>query len=774
MSNDRLKRLDRLMIWQPLYSPGIYWLLGAGLIALIIAARSMAVSEKSRSVLILGLRGVVFAVLLVILLNPVDRRQTHLPPQPPTVALLVDCSESMALGRQEARLDTVKRTIAQASSQTSAQPPPRLEMYRFGRRLAKVAGIADLEATEDASRLKEALERLPSRLAGDDPQAVILFSDGAINDSEGLTALAAAFHEQQLPVHAFVPPEDPLRGDVAVTELAIPQAVRAGDDVTVRAVVHCRGFDGERVVVAVRPEGRPQATPLATLPMTLAEGPNPLELVLNVDQAQGPLAIDVPVLPGEALSINNHVPFQLAGRDGTLQVLYMEGTEGNEYRWLRDALEENPDIQCEPLVVNDQYASRPTLQRVDDPYRGFPSTRAELFEYDVVICSDIPQGAFTAEQIAWTVELVDKRGGGFAMVGGHTSFGSGGWDRTPWEQLIPFDMTGRRDYLGQSFSVEIPASAATHPIWQLLEDPGKNRDALRAMPQFGGTNLISRVKPAATLLGQTTSALPRVGVMPVFACEPFGRGRTFAMSTDTTYAWGRLFETQWGEGDNRYYRKFWRNVVRWLAENSYASQRQLVVKTDRVIYAPGEPIQLTVEAFDEQLRPTLEYELDARITAKATATAAGKETATAISSIRLQPVSGLSRYAGELAAELPAGQMDRSLPLQPARITVTAWKDKQQIATTDVDVQLLKQSDEWLHPQARPEILATLAEATGGLTLHSSNDVAELLSSFTPGPGEVLTHDRPKWDRPSLWGVLVLLLAAEWSLRRASRRHPLS
>jgi len=47
--------------------------------------------------------------------------------------------------------------------------------------------------------------------------------------------------------------------------------------------------------------------------------------------------------------------------------------------------------------------------------------------------------------------------------------------------------------------------------------------------------------------------------MPVFACESYGKGRTFAFAPDTTVDWGRFFESQWGEGgDNRYFRRFWR------------------------------------------------------------------------------------------------------------------------------------------------------------------------------------------------------------------------
>ena len=50
------------------------------------------------------------------------------------------------------------------------------------------------------------------------------------------------------------------------------------------------------------------------------------------------------------------------------------------------------------------------------------------------------------------------------------------------------------------------------------------------------------------------------------------------MATDTTRDWGMDFERIWGEGDNRYFRKFWRNVVKWLAENSAGSNRRLQVE----------------------------------------------------------------------------------------------------------------------------------------------------------------------------------------------------
>jgi hypothetical protein len=68
--------------------------------------------------------------------------------------------------------------------------------------------------------------------------------------------------------------------------------------------------------------------------------------------------------------------------------------------------------------------------------------------------------------------------------------------------------------------------------------------------------------------------------------ETFGRGRTFAMATDSTYAWGTDFEKSRGEADNRYFRKFWRNVVHWLTENCTGANRRLIVETDKILYKP--------------------------------------------------------------------------------------------------------------------------------------------------------------------------------------------
>jgi uncharacterized membrane protein len=418
------------------------------------------------------------------------------------------------------------------------------------------------------------------------------------------------------------------------------------------------------------------------------------------------------------------------------------------------------------MVVDAQYVARPRLQRVNDPYRGYPTTREELFKYDVVICSDISQGAFTREQMAWTVELVGDRGGGFAMVGGHTSFGAGRWDSTSWDKLIPVDMSGGRigsGYITQQFRVTVPPQALDHPIWQLLEDPERNRRALQRIPVFYGTNLIQRLKPAATLLGETSSPLRPVGIMPVFACESYGRGRTFAMATDSTFAWGQAFERHWGEGDNRYFRKFWRNVIRWLTENSIAGSKRLSIDADKVIYRPGEPIRLTAVAYDTSYNETVDYRLTAHLRPDQA------EESSPVS-VTLTPVAAQNRYEGQLEARLPtlsdSGAGQATSTLRTANIEVVASDTNREIGRSTLAIQVLHDSRELLRPRPVPENLKRLADGTDGVVLGEATDLADLLAQFPAAPGEVIVHRSPTWDRSWFWGLLVLLLSLEWSLRR--------
>jgi hypothetical protein len=302
-----------------------------------------------------------------------------------------------------------------------------------------------------------------------------------------------------------------------------------------------------------------------------------------------------------------------------------------------------------------------------------------------------------------------------------------------------------------------------HPIWRIVDDPVRNKQILARMPIFTGSNLVERLKPASMALGYSDRALPRVGVMPVFACEAYGKGRTFAMTTDTTADWGMYFERNWGEnGDNRYFRKFWRNVVLWLAENSAGANRRLRIETDKVLYRPGEPIHVNARAYDEKLEETQRYRLTAHLR-RTGQTVSLQEAA-------LTPRPGEASYQGDLTTpalgQLPLAPQEGTVAPRLVALDVSAYDGDTLASHATLDVQVLDDPIEYQDPRPDPARLEQLARDSGGTILHSAEQLAGILNTYQTAPGEVVVYKTPLWDHAAVWFLLLALLTADWVLRR--------
>ena len=275
-----------------------------------------------------------------------------------------------------------------------------------------------------------------------------------------------------------------------------------------------RGFAGKRAELTVRLISDPHAQPIATMPLTLADGEQTPELVIETDRAKGGLLAEVSSFPHEAVASNNSVAFQISPRESKLRVIYMEGNRSGRIPLLAGRTSGRPRHQ----VHVDAAWAISTM-----PGRGF---RASATPRVVIRRRGKSSSATTWSSAATSPARRSppsssrgrsswsrKRGGGFAMIGGKTSFGSGGWDQTVWDGLIPVDMSGRGPQRSENYwarlRVVIPPQAMDHPIWRIVDDPERNRQVLAALPTFYGTNLTDRLKPAATALGLSAGPVRR-------------------------------------------------------------------------------------------------------------------------------------------------------------------------------------------------------------------------------------------------------------------------
>ncbi|MEJ7636480.1 MAG: glutamine amidotransferase [Singulisphaera sp.] len=262
---------------------------------------------------------------------------------------------------------------------------------------------------------------------------------------------------------------------------------------------------------------------------------------------------------------------------------------------------EDPDIECTAVLPGGAEGDFSFFTRADDRTRGLPETPSELFAYDALILSNVPREALGEQTLAWVDEWIGRRGGGLCMVGGPNSFASGQWGGTPVGTMLPVSLLpDGRDWNEAPTRMVPDLARASHPIWHLSADDAQNRAILKTLPGFLGSNRVGSPKSGAEVLALA-------GTQPALAVQPYGRGRTVVMTTPITRRWAGDFIQSWGEKDARYYKKFWRNTVYWLTENSSIGRRRLLAETDKRLYRPGEPIVLRARTFDENAALTLDY-----------------------------------------------------------------------------------------------------------------------------------------------------------------------
>jgi hypothetical protein len=96
------------------------------------------------------------------------------------------------------------------------------------------------------------------------------------------------------------------------------------------------------------------------------------------------------------------------------------------------------------------------VQNIEVSLQGLsalPLTLAEWRNWEAVAFADVPAVAMTPEQMLMAQDYVRSLGGGFAMIGGEEGFGAGGYFKTPIEELLPVDMSIRKQKVLPSLAV---------------------------------------------------------------------------------------------------------------------------------------------------------------------------------------------------------------------------------------------------------------------------------------------------------------------------------
>ncbi|HUB09636.1 MAG TPA: glutamine amidotransferase [Myxococcales bacterium] len=755
----------RLVALSPLPGWARLALLAAAALSVWLAARGLARERhRGRRAALLSLRAVSALALAALLLEPGIRLLQTMRVKSRLLVLL-DSSRSMGFPAESPQGNDVPPTRGQAAARWFADHRGdfrdlegrfRVEYYTFGadtasadlQRLATAATPTGAR-TDILGALQSAFEGSGAS-AGRKVAAALVVSDGT--DNVGLAAGVgphekAALERLGAPVSTVLVGEGGLR-DLSIAAVKVDDFAFVRNSVTAEVQVASQGFSGESVPVTLTREGRVVGTQQITLEAGRHRYPVTFKFVPD-QTGRFVYTVSVPVQPGEAVADNNKRAFVLKVIRDRVRVLLVAGRPSWDVRFLRGLLHQDPNVDLVSFFIlrdatDETQASTSELSLI--PFPTEEIFRQQIDTFDLVILQNFAWRPYFRQGPDVSPYFPDIRryvlgGGALLMIGGDNSFGEGHYDETELGDVLPVTSVGLPPPL-DPFTVRLTEEGKRHPVMSLVEGGEANARLWASLPALPGLNLV-RAKPGARVLLEHPLLSAGGQNAPVLVVADEGRGRSMALTTDSSWYWSLPAE---GRGlSNRSYERFWNNAIRWLVRDPDLTQ--ISVEAERHTVEPGQPAAFVVKARQADYGPAAGAEVSLKLLDSET----GKQVAQA------RGVAGTDGSARLELANLPPGAY---------RAVAGATLGGSDLGSGE-DVVAVRQSGiETDDPLPRPELLQQIAKITGGSYAELPRSLPSL-HALDPEVVEVgRRKDRPIWD--NLWPLLALCLTmgSEWWLRR--------
>ncbi len=750
--------------------------------------REAALVSPLRRIVLFGLRLCVLCLPLVMLLEPVIviSREEHVPSH---VLVLVDASPSMGLRdawRDEAAAAQVAQHFAVENGVAGLRELPRLDLaqrflspqllealQRDGDRVLHLHTFADrldetavphpeastLSVHGESTALGAALRQALLAYAGIPVSGVLVLSDGQSTAGESPDVAAKLAADEGIPVFAVAAgtldgprnaqiidlETSPLAFVLDPNRLTVHVQSRGMQDVTATLLIEQRKNGGawsefarEDVILGL--DGALQA-----FPFEFSEPrPAKVEFRATLQDTGAELSQDDNVAHAEVRLIRQR-----------LNVLLIAGSTFPEVQFLRNAFYRDRQIDLSSWLMS---AEDGYEHPGDRPIRRLPVTQEELNEYDCVVLYDPNPEGWPPNFPELLTDFVSKAGGGLVHIAGEMQTGAA-FDRQSdpalsWLNLLPvirepglFRSQVQMRLSAQSpWQLQITDQGMNDPIFAFAADAEANRRILGSLPGMFWHFPVTRAKPGATVLAVHGDPRMRNEFGPdvLLATQLVGPGRTFFVGFDSTYRWRFL--------DDQFFDGFWARLVDRAGRNKQlGGTYPFRLTTARSEYKPGSEVRVVARFHDPA-------DMDAGLSALHGEVEHGDDEPLPIT---LTPDGDPGEFAATFTASRPGTHF------------VRVWTGDEdagavaKAATLPIEVQLPNLELE--NPALDRAQLEGLAAATGGrvFDLTQSADVAP---SFQVARVQRVLEERQEiWDAPAFYGLIFLLLVAEWILRKRCR-----
>ena len=251
----------------------------------------------------------------------------------------------------------------------------------------------------------------------------------------------------------------------------------------------------------------------------------------------------------------------------------------------------------------------PDLTSKDPFLQEIPTSRKDLFAFDVIILGDIPLeklGPDGPERIRQFCE----EGGGLIILGGKR-YNNQGWNDSPLSNLLPiepgpYDTVSLNEKRTTIFNPLLTKDGLVQEAMKLAETPEANFRTWKDLPGMYWHAPVSKLKPGATPLLVHPSVKTSTGPLPLLATQPYGRGQVAWFGFDEAWRW------RYNDGD-AIYGRFWSQWVYWAAGPRVGAIKQIRLSMDRPDPFLNTGGQIAVRVLDKNFLPERKETINAKI-----------------------------------------------------------------------------------------------------------------------------------------------------------------
>ncbi len=632
-----------------------------------------------------------------------------------------------------------------------------------------------IQPNGSATDLGLALRAAVDSVGGGPIAAAIVLTDGCLNHGESTEIIGQFLKQKRIDLFAVGIGDSAEPVNVRIARVDAPRAVFKEDPFSISVNVEAEGIEGEQLRIELLERRGTEPFQVVQTRSLQVSGGGPIPSLVFDRKIKEPGSVcysarAVP-LPHEAVVSDNRRDIfpAIEVLDDKMKVLLIAGSPGYDYRFLTRLLERDQTVEVSAWL---QSADINAVRDGDVVITEIPNTLEALTAYDMIMLMDCDPGEFDPTWGSLVASYVADYGGGLLVAAGNKY--TGRFLRSPNTsaivEILPIVPDPEAEviinelghYQTKAWPIVVPDGALGHSILRQSDDAADTRAVWSIVGEVFWHYPVRREKPVAQalMLHSNPKMSGSFGPHVLLATQFVGAGRTAWLGLNSTWRWRRF--------DERHFDRFWMQMLRHLVESRLLGGKSRgEILTQKEEFDLGETIMLTVRALDERFNPLLLPQLELEI---AGAQASQPEPAEGRSrpSIALAPIPGRDGY-----------YQGRFVPQETGTIRLRALLPDAAPSTSDKPIAALEkvvivsQPDlEMKETAMNRSGLKALVQSAGRTSRYFEIDELAALPALIADHSQTSRHVgriRPLWDNAYLFSLIILLLTAEWILRKKAK-----